>query len=215
MSGQAVIELIAAHIAPKKRARLLIGVLASNNGSNLQALIDFAKTPGSYFSISSVISNNPTSYALVRAKEASIRGHLIDHKDYDDRRAFDDQLAACLNEDGAELIVCAGFLRVLKRKFLRQFHQRVINLHPSLLPKHRGLHAIEKALQAGDAQTGCTVHLVDSGLDTGPIIAQSTCPISATDSLEDVTNRIQALEHVLLSKVVNQIAKVVVTRDCV
>jgi|SRR5579871_1713359 len=215
VSGQVLIEKIAAHISPKHRGKLRVGVLASNNGSNLQVLIDFAKTDESYFSIGSVISNNPTSFALIRAQREAISHHLIDHRVVKPRELYDEKLAHCLQKDLVELVVCAGFLRVLNAEFLNQFQNRVINLHPSLLPKHRGLHAIEKAITAGDKETGCTVHLVDHGLDTGPIIAQSSCPIFEHDNLEDVTNRIQSLEHALLPKVVNQIAKTVITRDYV
>lgn len=213
MPDQAIIEHIAKNISPEKRDKLRVGVLVSGGGSNLQALIDFSKTKESHFVINSVITNRPGSFALVRASNEGIEGYLVDHHSFKDRTLFDEQLVSVFQKHGVELVVCAGFMRVLTPKFLQGFPQRVINLHPSLLPKHRGLHAIKNALIAFDKETGCTVHLVDEGLDTGPIIAQSSCPIYESDDLEMVKKRIQSLEHALLPEIVNQIAKIVTTRD--
>jgi formyltetrahydrofolate-dependent phosphoribosylglycinamide formyltransferase len=189
--------------------------LASGSGSNLQALIDLSKTTESYFSISTVISNNPGSYALVRAARVGIADYLVDHRAFATKGDFEARISACLQEGEVELVVLAGFLRVLSPHFLKLFEDRIINLHPSLLPKHKGLHAIEKALTARDRETGCTVHLVDAGLDTGPMIAQRTCPIIPGDDLDALTERIQKLEHQLLPSVVNKIAELVVKRDFV
>jgi formyltetrahydrofolate-dependent phosphoribosylglycinamide formyltransferase len=213
MSGDEVIQRIARQFSPIKRAQLSIGVLVSGNGSNLQALIDFSQHRESYFKVDSVITNNPSSLALKKAQEAGITHHLADHRKFSSKTAFEQQLLSHLVEDGIELVVLAGFMRVLSTFFLNHFDQRVINLHPSLLPQHRGLNAIEKAVLANDTHTGCTVHLVDDGLDTGPIIAQSACPIFEDDDLAKVTERIRALEHALLPQVVNLIAKIVLTRD--
>lgn len=215
MSGEDVIGNIARHFPPINRTSLPIGVLASGNGSNLQALIDCSKAKGSCFTVSSVITNNPASFALERAEQAGISHHLVDHRKFGSRDAFERALVSNLKEDAIEFVVLAGFMRVLSRTFLDHFDHRIINLHPSLLPKHRGKNAIKKAIDAGDGHTGCTVHLVDDGLDTGPIIAQTACPIMKGDNLDAVTKRIRALEHALLPKVVNQIARAVVTRDFV
>jgi formyltetrahydrofolate-dependent phosphoribosylglycinamide formyltransferase len=208
-----IIRLIVSHIAPKQRSKLHVGVLASGNGSNLQALIDFSKKQGSYFTITSAISNTPGSFALERSAHAGISHYLVDHRGLS-KPAFETRLIECLVQNEAELVVLAGFMRVLSTRFLTQFNNRVINLHPSLLPKHPGLNAIEKALQAHDKETGCTVHLVDQGLDTGPIIGQLSCPLDGQDNLESATRKIRKLEHRLLPDVVNQIAKMVITRDC-
>lgn len=213
MSSEDIVRRIVSHITPKKRAKLNIGVLASGNGSNLQALIDFSKSAQSHFEIWSVISNTPGSLALERAERAQISNYLVDHRSFASKADFESRLISCLSQDGVELVVLAGFMRVLSKHFLRHFENRVINLHPSLLPKHPGLNAIEKALNAKDEQTGCTVHLVDHGLDTGPIIEQSACSIHKKDSLESVTRHIRKLEHALLPSVVNQIARMVITRD--
>lgn len=213
MLNHDIIEHIARHIEQKQRGKLSVAVFASGGGSNLQALIDFSKTDASFFSVDCVVANNPQSFALTRAQQAAIRHHLVDHRAFKSRALFEQELTSILKNTNVELIVLAGFMRVLSPVFLRQYHQRIINLHPSLLPKHRGLNAIEKALIARDEIAGCTVHLVDDGLDTGPIIAQSSLTILQDENLETLTTRIQSLEHGLLPDVVNRIAKVVITRD--
>lgn len=212
MPGEDIISLIASHIESKDKSRLSIGVLSSGNGSNLQALIDFSTTKDSYFKVGSVISNTPGSLALQRAQNHGINYHLVDHRAFNERLAFENKLMSCLLEDDVQLVVLAGFMRVLSPSFLARFKNCVINLHPSLLPKHRGLNAIKQALIAKDERTGSTVHLVDDGLDTGPIIAQSSCPIFSDDDLASVTDRIKQLEHALLPSVVNKIARTVITK---
>jgi phosphoribosylglycinamide formyltransferase-1 len=208
-----VIRDIVTHIPARERAKLSVGVLASGNGSNLQALIDFSKTQESFSEITSVISNSPGSFALVRAQKHEIHNYLVDHRTFESKNAFENVLLTHLENDKVELVVLAGFMRVLSPVFLTHFQNRVINLHPSLLPKHRGLNAIGKALLGKDTCAGCTVHLVDYGLDTGPIIAQSACPIFNDDDITSLTSRIRSCEHELLPRVVNRIARLVVTRD--
>lgn len=205
MSSDAIIETIARHITPATN-KLQVGVLASGSGSNLQALIDFSDGDECLYEISCVISNTPGSRALDRAQQKGIGHRLVDHRNVA-KPIFENRLLNFLQEYNVELVVLAGFMRVLSVSFLNRFHNRVINLHPSLLPEHRGLDAINKAMKAGDEHTGCTVHLVDAGLDTGPIIAQSSCPIFHHDDLEQLTKRIQQLEHALLPIVVNNIAR--------
>lgn len=207
MSGELVIKSIISSIIKNDNKPLSIAVLASGNGSNLQALIDFSKRPTSSYAIKTVIVNTKFSKALERADKACINNHLIDHNDFPSKSAFEKKILSILLEEEIELIVLAGFMRVLSRNFLRHFENRIINLHPSLLPKHPGLDAINKALLAKDETAGCTVHLVDEGLDTGPIIAQASCPIFHDDDLEALKKRIQSLEHELLPKVVNHIAQ--------
>lgn len=207
MPNQDIIKLIAQNINKHPERPLSIGVLASGNGSNLQALMDFSKKPDSLFFIKTVIANNPDSQALNRAHHERIKNYLIDHRQFNKKSAFEQKILRVLKEHEIELVVLAGFMRVLSPNFLGQFQNRIINLHPSLLPNHRGLDAINKALRAGDEVAGCTVHLVDAGLDTGPIIAQSSCPIFKHDDPLALKQRIQSLEHKLLPHVVNQIAQ--------
>jgi len=212
MSGELVIKSIVSSINKNDGRPLSIAVLASGNGSNLQALIDCAKEPSSYYAIKAVIVNTKSSKALERAEKACIKNFLIDHNDFRTKSGFEKKILGILLEEEIDLIVLAGFMRVLSPNFLGHFPNRIINLHPSLLPKHRGLDAINKALIAKDEMAGCTVHLVDAGLDTGPIIAQASCPIFHHDNHESLKKRIQSLEHELLPKVVNLIAQSVLGR---
>lgn len=205
MSGENLIKEIASGLKPQAQ-KLKIAVLTSGDGKSLQSLIDQANRPDSHFSISLVITNNKKSLALKKAHAANIESFLISHKDYDSREPFEDELSNHL-KDRADLIVLAGFLRVLSPRFLARFPKKVINLHPSLLPKHPGLDAINKARISGDEKSGCTVHLVDDGLDTGPIIAQMDCPILKSDDTLALKTRIQALEHKLLPQIVESIAR--------
>lgn len=197
---------IARAIGPRKDDRLRIGVLVSGHGSNLQALIDMATLSTSHFKVVCVISNNPDGIALKRAKEVGIKNHFINHQAFAKRSDFEHQLIEFLAEEDVELVVLAGFLRVLTPTFLANFPSRVINLHPSLLPHFRGLHAIEQALCAGVDTIGCTVHIVDEGLDTGEIIAQASCSIAPNEKIESAKKKMHKLEHELLPRVVNEIA---------
>jgi phosphoribosylglycinamide formyltransferase-1 len=200
MSGEDLIKEIAKNIRPVEK-KLNIAVLTSGDGGNLSALIKRAQT-GS-FHIKLVISNNPQAKAREKAQIANIESYLIDHRKKS-RDIFENEIVSHLN--GIDLVVLAGFLRIFSFQFLKHFPKKVINLHPSLLPKHPGLDAINKALKS-DNISGCTVHLVDEGLDTGPIIAQLSCPILPDDDTLALKTRIQALEHKLLPDVVESIAR--------
>lgn len=170
-----------------------IGVLASGNGSNLQALID-AKLP-----IRVVIANKPGARALERALAAGIEALLIEHGAFPDRDAFDRALATALKDRGVEWVVLAGFMRIIGAPLLEAFPSRIVNVHPALLPSFPGLHAQRQALEAGVRITGCTVHLVDAGVDTGPILAQAAVPVLDGDDEATLSRRILAAEHQLLS----------------
>lgn len=207
MPSYDIIETIARAIPAKQRSKLRTAVLVSGNGSNLQALIDFSRLPESSFEISIVIANNPDSMAFARASQAHIDNYLVDHRSFAKRAHFEEKLLYHLHEAKVDLVVLAGFLRVLSPQFLNRYPNRIINLHPSLLPQHPGLHAITNALEAKDEYAGCTVHLVDEGLDTGPIIAQSSCAIDLGDDLVALTKKIQKLEHALLPSIVQEVAK--------
>jgi phosphoribosylglycinamide formyltransferase 1 len=174
----------------------MIGVLVSGNGSNLQALID-AGLPVSF-----VASNRPGVHALERAAAAGIPTAVFDLADYADRTARDSAMASCLEEHDVTLVVCAGYMHLLTPTFLSRFPQRIVNVHPSLLPAFPGAHSIDDAIEAGVEVTGVTVHLVDEGLDTGPVLAQEPVATDPTDTLEE---RIHSVEHRLLPKVVRQL----------
>ncbi len=174
----------------------MIGVLVSGNGTNLQALID-AGLP-----ISAVASNRKDAYALIRAREAGIPTATFGLDCHPDRAERDLLMATWLEEHSVELVVLAGYMHLLTEPFLRRFPERVVNVHPSLLPSFPGARAIDDALAAGVDTTGVTVHFVDEGLDTGSVIAQAELPVEPRETLEA---RIHDVEHQLLPKVVREL----------
>jgi phosphoribosylglycinamide formyltransferase-1 len=174
----------------------MIGVLASGNGTNLQALID-AGLP-----VSAVAANRKDAYALVRAREAGIPTATFSLDCHPDRTERDLVMATWLEEHGVELVVLAGYMHLLTEPFLRRFPERIVNVHPSLLPAFPGAHAIRDALAAGVETTGVTVHVVDEGLDTGPVIVQEEVPVEPRATLEE---RIHGVEHRLLPEVVRDL----------
>ena len=171
----------------------MIGVLVSGHGSNLQALLD-AGLP-----VTAVASNRKDAYALVRARTAGVATATFSLDCHADREERDLVMATWLEEHDVELVVLAGYMHLLTAPFLRRFPERIVNVHPSLLPAFPGGHAIEDALAAGAETTGVTVHLVDEGLDTGPVLAQEALPVEPHATLEE---RIHAVEHRLLPTVV-------------
>jgi phosphoribosylglycinamide formyltransferase-1 len=174
----------------------VIGVLVSGNGTNLQALID-AGLP-----VSAVASNRKDAYALVRARKAGLPTATFSLDCHADRAERDLVLATWLEEHGVELVVLAGYMHLLTRPFLRRFPGRIVNVHPSPLPAFPGAHAIDDALAAGVETTGVTVHLVDEGLDTGPVLVQEEVPVEPRATLVE---RIHAVEHRLLPEVVREL----------
>ncbi|MGH2998535.1 MAG: phosphoribosylglycinamide formyltransferase [Gaiellaceae bacterium] len=174
----------------------MIGVLVSGEGTNLQALID-AKLP-----IAAVASNRKDAPALCRARVPAAAFEL---DDYADRAARDEAMADWLREHGVELVVLAGYMHLLTRAFLDRFPGACVNVHPSLLPSFPGAHAVEEQLAAGITESGATVHLVDEGVDSGPILAQERVPVLATDTPDTLHERIKAVEHELLPKVVREL----------
>ena len=174
----------------------MIGVLVSGEGTNLQALLD-AGLP-----IGAVASNRKDAYALQRAREAGVPAATFSMDCHADREARDLVMATWLEEHGVELVVLAGYMHLLTEPFLRRFPERVVNVHPSLLPAFPGAHAIDDALAAGVATTGVTVHLVDEGLDSGAVIVQEEVSVEPRDTLEE---RIHAVEHRLLPEVVRDL----------
>lgn len=174
-----------------------VGVLISGNGSNLQALMDAAAHPDYPAEIALVLSNKADAYGLERAQNAAIATEVISHKDYNDREAFDAALDAALCRHGIEFVCLAGFMRVLTEGFVNRWQGRMINIHPSLLPKYPGLDTHARAIEAADTEHGCSVHWVTSGVDEGPIIDQAVCPVAANDTPETLKERVHQLEHAL------------------
>jgi len=172
-----------------------VAVLVSGNGTNLQALIDAAKVDSYPARIAVVISNVAGVRALQRAADAGIPTVTIPHGDYPDRALFEQALLDAMAPHGAEIVCLAGFMRVLTRRFLRDFPGPVLNVHPALLPAFPGLHAVRQALDYGAKLTGCTVHFVDEGTDTGPVVAQVAVPVLDSDDEAALSARIQAQEH--------------------
>jgi phosphoribosylglycinamide formyltransferase 1 len=173
----------------------VIGVLVSGHGSNLQALLD-AGLP-----VTAVASNRSDAYALVRARAAGMPAATFDLACHADREERDLVMASWLEEHGVELVVLAGYMHLLTPPFLRRFPDRIVNVHPSILPAFPGMNAIQAALEANVERTGVTVHLVDEGLDTGPVLAQEALPVEPRATLEE---RIHAVEHRLLPAVVRE-----------
>lgn len=171
-----------------------IVILISGSGSNLQAIIDgLAGHPTAR--ICAVISNRADAYGLVRAQQAGIPQHVLSHKDFADRLAFDNALIQVIDQYQPSLVVLAGFMRILTPEFARHYAQRLLNIHPSLLPKYKGLDTHQRALAAGDSEHGCSVHLVTEELDGGPIVIQATLPIAASDNVEQLAQKVHTLEH--------------------
>lgn len=181
-----------------------VGVLASGSGSNLQALIDAELGPAR---IAVVICNVPGAKALARAEAAGIPSVVIDHRAFKDRGAFDLALVETLRARGVEWVVLAGFMRIVTPVVLDAFTDRVVNIHPALLPSFPGVHAQKQALLAGVKLSGCTVHLVDEGTDTGPILAQSAVPVLPDDDEARLSGRILAEEHRLYPRCVRALAE--------
>ncbi len=177
-------------------------VLISGNGSNLQAIIDACAAGSIPAEIIGVISNVPNAFGLERARLAGITTAIVDHKTFASRAEFDSALLDTMQQFGADLVVLAGFMRILSADLVNAYIGRMINIHPSLLPKYPGLHTHQRALEAGDAEHGCTIHFVTADLDGGPLIAQARCPVQPGDTPTDLAQRVHPLEHRLYPAVI-------------
>ncbi len=184
---------------PPSAAGVGVGVLVSGAGTNLQALID-AGVP-----VAAVASNVETAPALDRAASLRIPTRAFPLGSFPDRDARDSAMAAWLVSFGVELVVCAGYMHLLRLTFLARFPDRVVNVHPALLPDFPGARAVEDALEAGVAETGATVHLVDAGVDTGRILRQEAVPVYPGDTVATLHERIRVAEHRLLPTVVKEL----------
>ena len=174
-----------------------IAVLISGSGSNLQSLIDHVQKGHIHANITCVISNNPDAYGLTRAQQSNIPTRIIDHTDYDSRESFDKELVNVLKVYKAKYILLAGFMRILGDAVINEFQGRILNIHPSLLPKYPGLHTHQRVLEAGEQEHGCSVHFVTQDLDAGPLIIQATVPILQTDDSEKLAKRVLEKEHII------------------
>ncbi len=180
---------------PVDRPRIL--VLASGSGTNLQALIDASRERNFPGDIVAVGSNRPQAFALERAAQAGIETFTVDHTHYDSREAFDAALRLEMERRQPDLVVLAGFMRILTSELVRAFQGRMLNVHPSLLPKYRGLNTHQRAIDAGDEVHGVSIHFVTEDLDGGPVIARAQVPVEPDDTAETLAERVQAREHLL------------------
>jgi phosphoribosylglycinamide formyltransferase-1 len=171
-------------------------VLISGSGSNLQALIDSlgADNP---VRICAVVSSRAEAFGLQRAQAAGIATHVVQHKDFADREAFDAALMELIDTHQPELVVLAGFMRILTPGFVRHYQGRLVNIHPSLLPKYKGLDTHRRALEAGDREHGCSVHFVTEELDGGPVAIQAAFTFEADERIDKLTDRVHAAEHII------------------
>ena len=174
---------------------LKLGVLISGSGSNLQSIIDNIEKGALKAVIKIVICNNPHAFGLTRAQKHSLPVAILKHEDFRTREDFDTELIRILKSYEIDLVVLAGFLRILTPVFLKAFPHKIINIHPALLPSFPGIHAQKNALQYGVKFSGCTVHFIDEGVDTGPIIIQSVVPVFQEDTEETLAARILKEEH--------------------
>jgi phosphoribosylglycinamide formyltransferase-1 len=182
-----------------------IVVLISGSGSNLQAIIDKCNINYINAEVVCVISNNPNAFGIERAKSFGIKTIVINHKEFQSRELFDEELYKILLEQNADLIVLAGFMRILTEKITNNFFGKIINIHPSLLPKYPGKLAWEQALADGAERTGCTVHFVDAGMDTGEVILRAEVPILQEDTPKSLHTRIQLEEYRIYPKAVKMV----------
>ena len=183
-----------------------IAVLISGNGSNLEAIIDACKKNLINGSVDIVISNNPNAYGIQRAKNHSINYKIIDNKSFETREDFDQALVEALKDTRPDLIVLAGFMRILTPVMIDAFNNKIINIHPSLLPKYPGLNTHNLVLKNGDLKHGVTIHYVNEVLDGGQIIAQGEISVNANETINELKSRIHSIEHVMLPMVVSKFA---------
>lgn len=188
-------------------ARLRLGALISGRGSNLQALIDAAGDEGYPAEVAVVISNVRNAAGLERAKAAGIATQVIEHRAFDSRESFDHAVSSSLSTHKVDLVCLAGFMRLLTKGFLDRWKDRVINIHPSLLPAFKGLNVHERVLDAGVRFTGCTVHFVRAEMDEGPIIVQGAVPVHDGDTAESLAARVLEVEHRIYPLAVRLVAE--------
>lgn len=186
---------------------LQLVVLISGNGSNLQAIIDEISNNGLPAKIAAVISNKADAYGLERAKNANIPRHVLSHNNYSDRNEYDRALRDLIEQYHPDLIILAGFMRILSNEFVEHFSQKMMNIHPSLLPKYKGLNTHQRVLDAGDTEHGCSVHFVTPELDDGPVIIQAKVPVLENDDAESLAARVHEQEHLIYPQAIRLFAE--------
>lgn len=186
---------------------LRLCVLISGNGSNLQSIINAVENGDLAAQVVGVISNNPDAFGLTRASKHAIPTWVINHQDYPQRKDFDLALENQIKETKPDYVVLAGFMRILDSDFIQAFRSSILNIHPSLLPKYKGLNTFQRAMESGDSEHGVSIHLVTAELDDGPLLMQERYAISATDSIEDLQQKGHALEHRMYPALLQSLAE--------
>jgi len=184
-----------------------VAVLISGSGSNLQALIDAAQSSDYPAEIVLVISNRPDAYGLERAAKAGIKNVVIDHKNYPSRTEFEATLHDELSKQAVDIVCLAGFMRILNAEFVEKWQEKMINIHPSLLPSYKGLNTFQRALDDGVRFAGCTIHYVVPEMDAGPIIMQAVVPIQNDETPDSLRVKIQAKEHQMYPSALKLVAQ--------
>ena len=188
-------------------------VLASGNGTNLQVIIDRANSGDLSVDVVAVVSDNPRAFALERARKADIETVFVDPEPYSDRIAYDTELKRRVKSLDPDLVILAGFMRILSAEFVSCFENRIMNIHPSLLPKFKGLNTHERVLAAGDSHHGATVHFVTAELDAGPIIIQKKVPVYPTDTPDVLQQRVHEIEYEIYPQAIQWFADGKLTAD--
>ena len=186
---------------------LNLGILISGRGSNMLNLVNASQRGLINSKIKIVISNNKNSSGIDKAKRKNIKTKIINQKDYESKKDFENALTNTLKNQNVDLVCLAGFMSILSKKFLKEWHRKVINIHPSLLPSFRGKNAVKQALEQRVKTAGCSVHFVDEGIDTGEIISQEKVPVSSNDDEETLGKKILKKEHVLYIKVIKELER--------
>ena len=186
---------------------LNLGILISGRGSHMLNLVNASQRGLINSKIKSVISNNKNSSGIDKAKRKNIKTKIINQKDYESKKDFENALTNTLKNQNVDLVCLAGFMSILSKKFLKEWHRKVINIHPSLLPSFRGKNAVKQALEQRVKTAGCSVHFVDEGIDTGEIISQEKVPVSSNDDEETLGKKILKKEHVLYIKVIKELER--------
>ena len=187
-------------------ARPAAAVLISGSGTNLQAFIDQAQAGSLPLDIAVVISNRANAYGLQRARNAGIPVRCIDNRDFPSRESFDDALHEALKDFDPQIVILAGFMRILSASFVNRYPGRILNIHPALLPAYPGLNTHQRVIDAGEAWHGCTVHFVTAELDAGPGLLQGRVPVLKSDDSQTLSARVQTMEHIIFPRAAEWVA---------
>ena len=185
--------------------KLSLAVLLSGNGTNFQSIVENIENGRLKAAIKIVISNNKDAFGLKRAEKHNIKNLVLDHKDFEDRKSYDKKLKELIRQENVDFIVLAGFMRILGSDFVRNFPNKILNIHPSLLPKYPGLNTHKKVIENKDKEHGVTVHLVDEGLDSGPIIGYIKIKVDDKEKENDLINKIHKIEHFIYPEILSEL----------